>query len=95
MSYNIYTIDREGRHLIAEGANYRTAEICRETCTNCEFEDVEQAGIIKDLPEVGSLEDDKLCIEAGIDPRKMESAIIFSVCACLMPVLILIAYLTQ
>ena len=95
MSYNVYKIDRKGRHLIAKGVDYRTAEIYRETCANCEFEDSEQAGIIKELPEVGSLEDDKICIEAGIDPRAWESAIIFSVCACLMPVLILIAYLTQ
>jgi len=84
----------EGRILLGT-CDHRSAETLRHEYSNLEFEDVEMQQIIKDLPEVGSLDDDKLCIEMGIDPRKMESAIIVTVCLLATPVLILIAFLME
>jgi hypothetical protein len=91
----IFTQDKDGKHLIATVETINQVEPYRECCRNIITEDVEMERIVQDLPKLGSLEDDKLCIEMGIDPRKLESAYIMAGCIAIMPVLLLIAYFTQ
>ena len=95
MSYNVYKQTKNGRELIAENVDYRTAEIYRETCRGITCEDVEQAAIVKSLPKPESLEDDRLCLSYGIDPHKLENAIIVTVCFAAMPVIVLLALIFE
>ena len=103
MSYNIFTQDRDGLHLIKEGATYLETEIYRANCSNVVVKDadwqadVTQSSIFGDV--ANRLPEDLERVEPSdygvTDERVMESATIVFACLALVPVLILAAYLTQ
>ena len=96
MSIKIYTQDLDGKHLVATVDQINQVEAYRECCRNIvTTEDEDQEQIIKDLPKPGSLECDKLCIKYGIDPRKLESALILGLCVAIMPILLGFAWLLE
>lgn len=95
MNYKVYEITRNGRELLAENVTYRETEILREFAKSLEFVDVDQDQVVKDLPDAESLEDDALCVSYGVDPRKLESALIVCGCIVIMPILLVIGYFMQ
>lgn len=95
MSYKVYEITLNGREMLAENVTYQETEILREFAKNLEFVDVDQAQVVKDLPEPESLEDDALCLSYGVDPRKLESAFILGLCVAIMPILLGLAWLLE
>lgn len=92
----IYTQDLDGKHLIATVDQINQVEAYRECCRNIvTTEDVDMSDIVRDLPEPESLEDDALCISYGVDPRKLESALIVGGCIVIVPILLVIGYFMQ
>lgn len=95
MSIKIYTQDLDGKHLIATVDQINQVEAYRECCRNIVTEDEEMADIVRNMPEIGSAEDDRICHDLGIDVNKMENAAILCGCICIMPVLLLIAFIFE
>ena len=90
-SFNIYEITRNGRELLGT-CDYRTSEIIRASFSNIEFEDLEtsQQSLTRQLPSDESLED-----LYGVKEGTFFSAGVVMACIVLMPLLGLLAWLTQ
>ena len=90
-SFNIYEITRNGRTLLGT-CDYRTSEIIRASFSNIELEDLEtdQQELTRQLPSDKSLE-----ALYGVKDGTLFSAGVVMSCIVLMPLLGLLAWLTQ
>ncbi len=90
-AFNIYAITRNGRELLGT-CDHRTSEIIRQCFSNIEFEDLEtsQQELTKQLPSDESLE-----ALYGVKDGTFYSAAVVTACIVLMPLMGLIAWLTQ
>ena len=90
-AFNIYEITRNGRKLLGT-CDYRTSEIIRASFSNIEFEDLEtsQQSLTRQLPSDESLE-----ALYGVKDGTLFSAGVVIACIVLMPLLGLLAWLTQ
>ncbi len=90
--FNIYERSTyEGRTLLGT-CDYRTSEIIRQGFSNIEFEDLEtsQLSLTRQLPSDESLE-----ALYGVKDGTLYSAGVVMACIVLMPLLGLVAWLTQ
>ena len=90
-SFNIYEITRNGRELLGT-CDYRTSEIIRQSFSNIELEDLEtdQQELTRQLPS-----DEALEALYGVKEGTFFSAGVVMACIVLMPLLGLLAWLTQ
>ena len=86
--YTIYRNKKNGRELVAEGVNYRNAEVYRQFIPHCIVEDSANA-----LPsDIDTIEPEDYGVK---DKRVMESAAILLACIGGGALLVTLALLTQ